>query len=91
MYPQVERGKEVIVEHVKEVLQGHSIEPTEFVFQWQQGDGSAILNLNVCRGKERRQLGFSEREVETWPGNPALAGKYRAAILSLVDGLLKSG
>jgi hypothetical protein len=89
MYPQVERGKMAIVEHVKEVLQGYKIEPTELVFQWQEDDGKAFWNLNLYRGKERQQLGFSERELERWPESPEVAGKHLAAILSVVECLLK--
>ena len=90
MDPHVEKGKAAIVEDVKGIMHDYSIEPEELVFQWIEDFDRSRWNLNIHRGKQRRQLGFREQDVEAWPEDLKVADRYRAAILKAVELFLRN-
>jgi hypothetical protein len=88
--PEVEKGKAAIVECVMEIMRDYSIEPEKLVFQWDEDFDRSRWNLNIYRGKQRRQLGFREQDVEDWPSDIKVAERYKAAILKAVELFLRN-
>lgn len=90
MDPNVEKGKATIVEDIKGIMCDYSIEPEKLVFQRIEDFDRSRWSLNIYRGKQRRQLGFREQDVEAWPNDIKVADRYKAAILKAVELFLRN-
>lgn len=83
----LERGKEAIFAHVKEIMQARSLDPSKCTFEWSFSFSTSEWRLALALGKNRRAISFLEQDVRDWTAGEELSMRYSERIMNAIERL----
>lgn len=85
----VELGKRAIIDHLKDQMRLHQVDPTTVGFEWEHGRIYSRWFLRILKGESKLTLKFMERDVVEWPRRGEIASKYATVMLRVIEQLKK--